>query len=265
MKESKVIAVCNQKGGVGKTTTTVNVGIGLAKKGHRVLLVDCDPQASLTTALGYNSDDLSLTISEGLVAAMQDTPVDLQDDLILHHEEGIDLIPANITLAATELSLVTAMSRETTLKRFLKNYINIDENYDYVLIDCLPSLGMIMQNALTASNKVLVPVAPNYLSATGMVQLLGTIERIKRHINPDLSIAGVVLTIVDPRTKLAQEIIKTVNNNFGEDIHIFSTYIPRAIKTAEAPVEGKSIYAYDPSGKVAHAYAALTEEVTENV
>ena len=266
---TKVIAVCNQKGGVGKTTATVNLGIGLARAGKNVLLIDCDPQGSLTTSLGFDPDMLPVTLAQGLQDAMQgldnEIPLIGEDSIIQHHDEGIDLVAANIGLAATETALVTAMSRETTMKRFLKDRIRIYENYDYVLLDCLPSLGMIMQNALVAADKVIIPVTPNYLSATGMMQLFDTINRVRAILNSNLEIGGIFINIFDKRQNLANETIEAITENFGSDVRVFDTRIPRAVKAAEAPVVGESIYKYNGSGKVAIAYKELTDEVLKYV
>ncbi len=258
--KTKTIAICNQKGGVGKTTTTVNLGVGLAKEGKKVLLIDCDPQGNLTTSLGFDVEDPKMrTLSDALIDTMQEIEIDPKS-LILHHKEGVDLIPANISLAMTETNLVTAMSRETTLKRFLAT---IDGSYDYILIDCLPSLGMLMQNALAASNLVLVPVVPQFLSATGMMQLFETIRRVKKHINSELNLLGIVLTIVDKRTKLSKETVKALRENLG-DIKIYDSQIPLRSKAAEAPLSGGSIFEYAGRSDVAQAYMDLTKEVLNN-
>ena len=192
-----ITAVTNQKGGTGKTTTCENLGIGLAIQGKRVLLVDTDPQASLTIALGFpRPDDLPVTLSDLMANVIAEQPVDPGKG-ILHHPEGVDLVPANIALAGTEVSLVNAMSRETVLKQYLET---VRKDYDFILLDCMPSLGMLTVNALAAADQVLIPVQANYLSAKGLEQLLNTISRVRRQINPRLRIEGILLTMVDPRT-----------------------------------------------------------------
>ena len=176
-----ITSVANQKGGVGKTTTCENLGVGLARAGNRVLLVDTDPQASLTVSLGFpQPDQLTVTLSELLTKVMEDRPL-TPGEGILHHKEGVDLLPANITLAGTEVSLVNAMSREKVLKQYLDT---VKKDYDYILLDCMPSLGMLTVNALAASDQVLIPVQANYLSAKGLEQLLSTINKVRRQINP---------------------------------------------------------------------------------
>lgn len=191
------MAITNQKGGTGKTTSCENLGAGLAKAGKRVLLVDTDPQASLTVALGHpRPDDLPVTLTDLMTKIIQDQPID-QGEGILHHPEGMDLVPANIALAGTEVLLVNTMSRETVLKQYLDT---VKQSYDYILLDCMPSLGMLTVNALAAADQVLIPVQANYLSAKGLEQLLNTISRVKRQINPKLRIEGILLTMVDART-----------------------------------------------------------------
>ena len=257
-----ITAVTNQKGGTGKTTTCENLGIGLAMEGKKVLLVDCDPQASLTIALGNpRPDDLPVTLSDLMAKVISDQPISPGEG-ILHHSEGVDLIPANITLAGTEVSLVTAMSRETVLKQYLET---VRKDYDFILLDCMPSLGMMTVNALAAADQALIPVQANYLSAKGLEQLLNTINKIRRQINPKLRIEGILLTMVDSRTNDAKEISQLIRDTYGGKLKVYATDIPRSVRAAEISAEGKSIFLHDPKGKVADAYQNLTKEVLKNV
>ncbi len=255
---SKIIALANQKGGVGKTTTAVNLGIGLARQGKKVLLVDADAQGNLTDSLGWNEPDkLLITLATIMTKIIMDEPIEPGEG-ILHHDEGVDLMPANIELSAIEVSLVNTMSREI----ILRNYLNeVRKNYDYVLIDCMPSLGMITVNALAAADSVIIPVQAHYLPAKGMAQLLQTINRVKRNINPNLKIEGALLTMVDVRTNFAKDISFILRRDYADKLRVFKTEIPLAIKAAETSAEGKSIYVYDARGKAAAAYEALTREV----
>ena len=256
-----ITAVTNQKGGTGKTTTCENLGIGLAMEGKKVLLVDCDPQASLTIALGNpRPDDLSITLSDLMAKVISDQPMS-HGEGILHHPEGVDLVPANIALAGTEVSLVTAMSRETILKQYLDT---VRKDYDFILLDCMPSLGMLTVNALAAAEQALIPVQANYLSAKGLEQLLNTINKVRRQINPKLRIEGILLTMVDSRTNDAKEISQLIRDTYGGKLKVYGTDIPRSVRAAEISAEGKSIFAHDPNGKVADAYRTLTKEVMKN-
>ena len=253
-----VLAVSNQKGGTGKTTTCENLGIGLAQEGKKVLLVDTDPQASLTVALGYpRPDDLSFTLSDAMEKIMTEQPI-APGEGILHHPEGVDLMPANIMLSGLEVSLVNAMNREKILKQYLDT---VRREYDFILLDCMPSLGMLTVNALAAADQVLIPVQAQYLSAKGLEQLLQTISKVRRQINPKLKIEGILLTMVDSRTNYAKEISALIREAYGNNIKVFSTDIPRSVRAAEISAEGKSIFQHDPKGKVAEAYRVLTKEV----
>ena len=258
--KAAVIAVCNQKGGVGKTTTVENLGIGLALEGKRVLLIDADPQGSLTIALGEQSpDDLGVTISDLMADAMESRET-RKGEGILHHEEGVDFIPANISLSGLEVSLVNAMNREKILRQVIEPY---RKDYDYILIDGMPSLGMLTINTLAASDSVLIPVQSQFLSAKGLEMLLQTVSKVKRQINPKLKIQGVLLTMVDQRTNYSREISGLIREAYGGKIKVFDTEIPRSVRAAEISAEGRSIFRHDTKGKVAEAYRALTKEVLD--
>ena len=259
--KATVLAVVNQKGGTGKTTTCENLGVGLAQEGKKVLLVDVDPQGSLTISLGYpRPDDLDSTLSELMAKVMQETPLSPGEG-ILHHEEGVDLIPANISLSGIEVSLVNAMSRETILKQLMEP---LKRQYDFILLDCMPSLGMLTVNALAAADNVLIPVQAQYLSAKGLEQLLQTVNKVRRQINPKLRIEGILLTMVDGRTNYAKDISSLIRETYGSKIKVFGTEIPHSVRAAEISAEGKSIFRHDPKGKVASAYRTLTKEVVQD-
>ena len=259
--KATVLAVVNQKGGTGKTTTCENLGVGLAQEGKKVLLVDVDPQGSLTISLGYpRPDDLDTTLSELMAKVMQETPL-ASGEGILHHEEGVDLIPANISLSGMEVSLVNAMSRETILKQLIEP---MKRQYDFILLDCMPSLGMLTVNALAAADNVLIPVQAQYLSAKGLEQLLQTVNKVRRQINPKLRIEGILLTMVDGRTNYAKDISNLIRETYGSKIKVFGTDIPHSVRAAEISAEGKSIFKHDPKGKVAEAYRVLTKEVVQD-
>jgi len=260
MSNYKVIALTNQKGGVGKTTTAVNLGVGLAKQGNKVLLVDADAQANLTMALGYTRpDDIPVTLTTVMQDIMDDKPFDVQG-AILHHNEGVDLLPSNIELSGLEVRLINAISRESILKTCINE---VKKNYDYVLVDCMPSLGMLTINALAAADSVVIPTQPHYLSAKGLELLLRSVSKVKRQINPKLRIDGILMTMVMPRTNISKEITDSVKRAYGQRIKVFESEIPHSIRAVEATAEGKSIYAYDKNGKVAEAYGRFSKEVAE--
>ncbi len=255
---SKVIAIANQKGGVGKTTTTSNLGIGLAKWGKRVLLIDADAQGSLTASLGFSEPDaMEVTLATVLDKVIHDEDL-ASGEGILHHPEKVDLMPGNIELSVLEANLVSEISREFVLS----NYIQlVQDDYDYILIDCQPSLGMLTINALTCADSVLIPVQAAYLPVKGLQQLIKTIGMVSRKLNKRLKIEGILLTMVDSRLTYAKDVVELVRKSYGDNIHIFANEIPTSVRASETSAEGISIYAHDPKGKVALAYDLLTEEI----
>jgi virC1 protein len=260
MQESKckVIAITNQKGGVGKTTTTFNLGVALAKQGKRVLVVDVDPQSNLTTYAGwYDENELKYTLTDLMEQSMNDDEIKIKES-ILHHKENVDLIPSNLSLSALENSLTYAMSREYTLRNCLSS---IKDDYDYILLDCQPSLGMLTINALASANSVIIPVQSEYFALRGMTDLFKIINKVRRQINPTLKIEGALLTLVDSRANLPKEIATQLKDNYGSILKLFNTQIPRAVKTAESTSSGGSVFTYDKSGTVANAYSSFAKEV----
>jgi chromosome partitioning protein len=247
----KIITVANQKGGVGKTTTSVNLGSCLAYIGKSVLLVDIDPQGNATSGVGIEKADVDHCIYDVLVDDLEASMVIKQTNV-----ENLDVIPATIQLAGAEIELVSTISREVRLKRALDE---VKQNYDYVLIDCPPSLGLLTINALTASDAVLIPVQCEYYALEGLSQLLNTVRLVQKHLNHDLAIEGVLLTMLDARTNLGLQVIEEVKKYFQDKV--YKTIIPRNIRLSEAPSHGEPIIIYDPKSRGAEVYLDLAKEV----
>lgn len=259
MRNTKVIAVANQKGGVGKSTSVYNIGAGLAMSGKKVLLLDVDPQGDLTKMLGLRKPhDLPLTLGNAMNDVIAGVPPGEHPE-IRHHHEGFYFVPGNRTLSAVETGLVNVISRETVLRQYVDS---VKQNYDYVLLDCRPSLGMLVINALSASDYVLVPVQADYLAAEDMTELLGTVQSIQRQINPKLKIGGVFLTMAN-ETKFRKDVVTTVKENFGKYLPVFHTVIPATVRLAEISTADKSIFLHEPRGRAAAAYDGLVKEVQE--
>ena len=259
MAKAKVIAVANQKGGVGKSTTVFNLGAGLAAGGSKVLLVDVDPQGDLTKMLGLRKPhDLSQTLGEVMDDVVKGK-MDSAHPEIRHHQEGFDFVPGNRSLSAVEVGLVNVMSRETVLRQYVDS---VKGNYDYVLLDCRPSLGMLVINALSAADYVLIPVQADYLAAEDMTELIGTVQSIKRQINPRLKVGGVFLTMAND-TNFRKDVIAAVRENCGRQMPVFRTVIPATVRLAEVSTADKSIFKHDPKGKAAEAYRSLVQEVSD--
>ena len=258
---TKVIAIANQKGGVGKTSTTVNLGAGLVRQGFDVLLVDMDYQANLTMALGFqNPDEMQFTIANVLQKAVREETI-IPEEGILTNEEGIDLMPSNVQLSGVELALINEYGREAVLKQYI-DVVRL--NYDYILIDCAPSLSVLTINALVAADSVLIPTQPQYFSMAGIQRFYYTFCKVKRKMNPSLQIEGVLVTMMDNRPNFTKDLVAQLRESYGDTFKVFDTEIPMSIRMSESSARGRSIFAYDRKNKVAAAYEKLTREVIEN-
>jgi len=251
MKQAKVIVFANQKGGVAKTTTTLNVAVAFAEKGHRVLCVDMDPQGNLTMSQGIDPDVVDKSMYDVLVHHI---PI---KDVVKKRE--IDVACSSIDLAGAEIAMSTQIGRERSLE---KAFAAIKDDYDFICIDTPPSLGLLTINALTAADKVIVPVQCEYLSMRGLIQLQNTLNMIRENLNPNIEIEGILPTLVDTRTVHAKEALEILEENFGD--RVFASRIRKTVRFAEAPVKGMSVLKYDPNGTAANSYRQLAEEVLEN-
>jgi len=257
----KTIVITNRKGGCGKTATAVNLGVGLARQGKKVLVIDADSQHSLSVSLGVaEPEKLTVTLATVIGDIIEERDI-VPEAGIIRHTEGVDLLPANNSLAGVEITLAPLIGRETILRQYIDK---VKPLYSYVLIDTAPTLDLLTINAMAVADSVIIPVAPRFLDAKGLELLLRTISQIKRQINPELMIEGILLTMTDKRTKFTREIITMIENAYGSKIRIFKEHIPYSVRAAEATATGKSIFSHDMNGTVAAAYGSLVGEVIAN-
>jgi chromosome partitioning protein len=254
----KTIAISNMKGGVGKTMTAASLSTGLARQGKSVLCLDADAQHSLTVSFGIpEPSKLPITLTTMMSNIINEVEFDPFAGIV-RHSDGADLLPSNNTLAGLEIALAGLIGRETVLRQYIEM---VKPLYNYVIVDCAPSLDLLTINSLAAADNVIIPVVPRYLDAKGLELLLKSIAQVRRQINPALSISGILMTMVDKRTNFTKDIISLVESAYGGKIHIFGEHIPHSVRAAETTAHGISIFTHDPNGRVASAYAALTEEV----
>ena len=254
-EKARILAVVNQKGGVGKSTTAVNLAARLAGEGARVLLIDLDPQGNATSGYGLDKNQREECVYDALLA---DVPIEQLIEPVA--VENVFVVPSTIQLAGAEIELVSAFSRETKLKQVISTIVN---DFDFIIIDCPPSLGLLTINALTASDGVLIPVQCEYYALEGLTKLLESVRLVKTHLNPGLEVFGVVMTMFDGRTRLSQQVVDEVRDFFGD--RVFETLIPRSVRLSEAPSFGQPVTIYDPSGRGADAYRRLAKEVLTRV
>ena len=256
----RILAVTNRKGGTGKTMTTVSLGASLARQGKKVLIVDADSQHSATVSLGVKEpDSLTATLATAMQNIISERDFDPMEGIITH-EEGISLMPSNNGLAGIEITLAPLIGRETVLKQYTDKVSGL---FDYVLVDTAPTLDLLTVNALVAADSVIIPVAPKYLDAKGLELLLKSIAQVRKHLNQNLSICGILMTMVDRRSNITKGIIGMIEQAYGENINIFKDSIPCSVRAVETSALGKSIFEHDPNGKVAAAYASLALDLME--